>query len=347
MDADGPYGASLIGNTFVIVSYLNGVASRSSDLACLAPLDVLRVGGACDPRCGVCRHATGGSLMVDHTAPGGGRPPERTYLDVPFAEKDQAKALGARWDPQARRWYDPQPPSPGLNRWAALPDVPDLLPGEDRGFGSGLFVDLIPSTCWFTNVRTCVSQKDWERLRRMITRRAGRTCEACGAGEGRAVRRWLEAHERWAYDERTGVQALRRLICLCSSCHLVTHFGHANVTGRTEEAFAHLCSVTGMDQHQAWAHVRAAEELWIARSRRVWELDLSVLTDAGVTLAKPGLAADRATAANQALRHERSRPAMPAQRGVPAAPPPPRPLAASPMTADDRRRGLWARITRR
>lgn len=31
-----------------------------------------------------------------------------TYLDVPFREKDQAKALGARWDPAARKWYVPQ-----------------------------------------------------------------------------------------------------------------------------------------------------------------------------------------------------------------------------------------------
>lgn len=38
-----------------------------------------------------------------------------------------------------------------LARWAALPDIPDLLPGEDRSFGSGLFVDLVPSSCWFTN----------------------------------------------------------------------------------------------------------------------------------------------------------------------------------------------------
>jgi Domain of unknown function (DUF5710) len=29
---------------------------------------------------------------------------ERMWLDVPFAEKDEAKALGAQWDPQARRW---------------------------------------------------------------------------------------------------------------------------------------------------------------------------------------------------------------------------------------------------
>ncbi len=29
------------------------------------------------------------------------------FIDVPFQEKDQAKALGARWDPQSRRWYVP------------------------------------------------------------------------------------------------------------------------------------------------------------------------------------------------------------------------------------------------
>src|SRR5215210_6234605 len=31
--------------------------------------------------------------------------PERLWLDVPYAEKDTAKAAGARWDPDARRWY--------------------------------------------------------------------------------------------------------------------------------------------------------------------------------------------------------------------------------------------------
>ena len=29
----------------------------------------------------------------------------RTYLKVPFAEKDEAKALGARWDPARKSWY--------------------------------------------------------------------------------------------------------------------------------------------------------------------------------------------------------------------------------------------------
>lgn len=29
----------------------------------------------------------------------------RTNLQVPFAEKDEAKRLGARWDPARRLWY--------------------------------------------------------------------------------------------------------------------------------------------------------------------------------------------------------------------------------------------------
>ena len=234
----------------------------------------------------------------------------RVYLDVSYADKDAAKALGARWDPTARRWYDPRPPSPGLERWAARSGVPELLPGEDRTFGAGLFVDLVPRSCWFTNVRSCVTPADWERLRRPILRRAGHRCEACSDGEDRATGRWLQVHERWHYDERTGVQALRRLICLCSPCHLVTHFGYANVTGRAEQAFTHLCRVNGWDQAEALAHVHAAEALWIDRSARIWTLDLAMLTGAGITVRRPETASERPAAAARALREANVSPAV-------------------------------------
>jgi uncharacterized protein DUF5710 len=227
--------------------------------------------------------------------------PDRAYLDVPFAEKDVAKALGARWDPRARRWYDPRPPSAGLERWAARPEVPELLPGEDRGFGSGLFVDLVPSSCWFTNVRSCVSEQDWERLRRPVLRRAGHRCEVCGTGEDRAPRRWLEVHERWSYDEPAGVQVLRRLICLCSLCHLVTHYGYATVSGREDTASRQLLAVTGWTSEQAREHVEVAFEVWEARSRRRWELDLGILTGAGIAVRRPERAAERPAVAARRL----------------------------------------------
>ena len=271
----------------------------------------------------------------------------RLYLDVPYAEKDSAKALGARWDPAAKRWFDPSPPTAGLERWAARAPVPDVLRGEDRTFGDGLFVDLIPRTCWFTNVRTCVTPKDWERLRRPIFRRAGYVCEACGAAEDRDARRWLEAHERWHFDERTGVQSLRRLIALCSPCHLVTHFGYANVQGRTDEALAHLRKVNGLTLAEALTHVHAAEDVWIARSARVWELDLSILTDLGIALRRPDRAVDRPAAAERALARVADRPMVPLPR--PPAQPSRPPSAASPLPSPPApaRRGLWSRLTGR
>ena len=48
-------------------------------------------------------------------------------------------------------------------------------------------------------------------------------------------------------------------------------------------------------------HVTAAGELWTRRSGRVWTLDLSMLTDAGVTLARPDPADARRDAAEREL----------------------------------------------
>ena len=29
----------------------------------------------------------------------------RTYLHVPYHEKDEAKGMGAKWDPDKKKWY--------------------------------------------------------------------------------------------------------------------------------------------------------------------------------------------------------------------------------------------------
>ncbi|MEJ2864192.1 DUF5710 domain-containing protein [Actinomycetospora flava] len=61
---------------------------------------------------------------------------QQPWLDVPFGEKDEAKAAGAQWDWRARRWYAPRPGMPELARW--LPDhssssspSPSPSPDED------------------------------------------------------------------------------------------------------------------------------------------------------------------------------------------------------------------------
>ncbi len=37
----------------------------------------------------------------------------KTYLEVPFSEKDEAKSLGARFDMSRKQWYVPD----GLDLW--------------------------------------------------------------------------------------------------------------------------------------------------------------------------------------------------------------------------------------
>ena len=211
--------------------------------------------------------------------------PERLWLDVPYGEKDAAKSAGARWDPDQRRWYAPQVALlPKLARWESR--IPELLPGEDRSFGQGLFVDLVPSTCWFTNVRSCVDEGQWDALRSMVYRRARHRCEACGAPRG-TDRQRLEAHERWQYDENTYTQTLRRLIALCWSCHRATHFGFAEVTGTSAEATAHLRAVNGWSAGEAQVHIDRAFALWDKRSTHEWRLDLGILTNAGIRVVEP------------------------------------------------------------
>src|SRR5688500_8134041 len=46
-----------------------------------------------------------------------------------------------------------------------------------------LTVELVPRTCWFSNLRSELSQDEWDRLRRSVYERAGNRCEVCG-GKG-------------------------------------------------------------------------------------------------------------------------------------------------------------------
>ena len=136
----------------------------------------------------------------------------------------------------------------------------------------------------------------------MITIRAGQRCEVCYRSEDREARRWLEAHERWAYDDSNNVQALRRLICLCTDCHTATHFGLASINGKSAEASEHLRTVTGLPTNQINQHIDAAFALWRRRSAITWELDLGILLNADITLATPPSATERADLPGKILR---------------------------------------------
>jgi Domain of unknown function (DUF5710) len=218
---------------------------------------------------------------------------QRIWLEVSYAEQDAAKAAGARWDRTLRAWYAPQPGMTELDRWLGRPPLGDVLQGEDLSFGHGLFVDLVPQSCWFTNVRSCVSQRDWDRLRRMVYRRVKDRCEACGAGRDPDIGNWLEAHERWEYDGAKRVQRLKRIVCLCTFCHEATHYGLACLRGRDELALRQLMYVNRWSGRKAMRHVETAFRQWEERSQFHWSLDLGVLLNAGFHVQEPPEPQDR------------------------------------------------------
>ena len=41
----------------------------------------------------------------------------KTYLNVKYSEKDEAKKFGAKWDPNLKKWYAPNNEKVLLEKW--------------------------------------------------------------------------------------------------------------------------------------------------------------------------------------------------------------------------------------
>lgn len=142
-----------------------------------------------------------------------------------------------------------------------------------------LTVELIPSTCHFSNVRTTVTPKEWDKIRHISYEAADHKCEICGnVGTKQGYRHKVECHEIWEYDDVNHVQKLIGLISLCPKCHQVKHIGRAIAIGKKDECYRHLIYVNKWTIEQVQNHVLASFELHKERSKYEWTLDLSLLT---------------------------------------------------------------------
>ena len=225
---------------------------------------------------------------------------DKIYLGVPFSEKDDAKELGAKWDPIKKMWYTTAEGKKLIERWP-INDKPVELIGEDRNFGGNdLFVDLIPSTCWFTNVRSCIHPSDWDRVRKYVYERVNNCCECCGV-DTKKEKIQLEAHERWYYDKENETQKLMRIIALCSNCHQTTHIGLAGIKGKSDEAKQHLCKVRKFTLEECEKHIKEAFSIWNERNKFDWELDLTLITSNNIKLSNTVNKDERKHIANKTL----------------------------------------------
>jgi hypothetical protein len=146
-----------------------------------------------------------------------------------------------------------------------------------------LTIELVPATMWLNNVRAVVTKKQWDYLKSQVSSKAYNLCEICG---GVGPKHPVECHEIWAFDNKNLVQKLEGMIALCPSCHMVKHFGFAEVRGKRAIALRHLMSVNKLTLNKAEEYVAQAFKVWAERSKKNWTLDITHLKEYGVDIDK-------------------------------------------------------------
>jgi hypothetical protein len=142
-----------------------------------------------------------------------------------------------------------------------------------------LTIDLIPKSCWYSNVRSNVSKEVWDRLRRNSYRKANYRCEIC---DGVGAQHPVECHEVWVFNKQKKTQKLKKLISLCPACHEVKHFGRTEKIGKRLQALNHLCKINNWTKEEADAYISKVAREWEQRSRLTWKLDTSWLNENGL-----------------------------------------------------------------
>lgn len=135
-----------------------------------------------------------------------------------------------------------------------------------------LSIELVPQSCWFSNLRDHLTSSQWEKVKKDTFKKAENRCEIClGVGK-----KWpVECHEIWNYDDKNNIQKLIGTIALCPSCHMVKHIGYASVVGKMDVARKHLIKVNQMTKFQAESYIEQCFNVFDRRSSKTWILDIS------------------------------------------------------------------------
>jgi hypothetical protein len=137
-----------------------------------------------------------------------------------------------------------------------------------------LEIDLVPQTAWYSNLRTKISKKDWDEIRKRSYSETGNKCAICGAEEK------LNCHEIWEYDDEKYIQKLKGFIALCDDCHMIKHIGFAGIQNSKglldmNKLIKHFMKVNDVDRKTFDIHYEKSFEMWKGRSQHNWKTDLA------------------------------------------------------------------------
>lgn len=137
-----------------------------------------------------------------------------------------------------------------------------------------LTIELIPSTSWFSNLRSLLEKEEWDKIRKGCYKKAAYKCEICG---GKGPIHPVECHETWDYDEEKKIQKLVGLIALCPSCHQTKHYGLAMINGKEQSVKKHLMKINSLTEKEVDEYIKLVFEEWKRRNKIQWTLDVSIL----------------------------------------------------------------------
>lgn len=143
-----------------------------------------------------------------------------------------------------------------------------------------LLIELVPKTCWYSNVRSIVKQSQWVKIRKEVYAKANFLCEICGE---QGTRHPVECHEVWAYDEEILTQRLDHFLSICPLCHEVKHIGSAR---NRERALFRFTIVNNLNKESARKIIMAVFKEWEIRSRQDWEFDIELLKNYNIDIEK-------------------------------------------------------------
>lgn len=143
-----------------------------------------------------------------------------------------------------------------------------------------LTIELVPRTCWYSNVRSNVTKNEWDVIRKKSYEHANHVCEICGdVGTNQGVRHNVECHEIWDYNDETKEQTLLGLISLCPYCHKSKHVGLAQMNGELDIVVNQLMKVNGITEKEAFDYINKSFDIWSKRSNFEWTLNIDYLKE--------------------------------------------------------------------
>ena len=150
-----------------------------------------------------------------------------------------------------------------------------------------LEIDLVPSTAWYSNLKTKIPVKEWDKIRKRCYADVNYKCQICGSdGKNQifvtrgSIKGTLNCHEIWEYDDNKHIQKLEGFLALCNDCHMIKHIGFASIQDSKglldmDKLIGHFMKVNGVSRKTFDKHHEESLKVMGERSQHEWKTNFA------------------------------------------------------------------------